>query len=141
MPRSLVSTWKCETCSAGKGLDGFAEVPVVDSSSFGPISERSIWVPVHLKDENLIAVGRAGVEVDFIPAGYTPPCQVLDKGINKPFKQFLGQQSIAWLQGAPQGSKPDRVTITNWISNSWNQVSVDTITNTWNSLRLIPFEE
>jgi len=96
---------------------------------------------VHLKDENLIAVGRAGVEVDFIPAGYTPPCQVLDKGINKPFKQFLGQQSIAWLQGAPQGSKPDRVTITNWISNSWNQVSVDTITNTWNSLRLIPFEE
>jgi hypothetical protein len=96
---------------------------------------------VHLKIENLIAVGRSGVEVDFIPAGYTPPCQVLDKGINKPIKQFLGQQCIAWLQETPQGSKPDCVTITNWISNSLNQVSVDTITNTWNSLRLIPFEK
>jgi hypothetical protein len=96
---------------------------------------------VHLKDENLMAAQRAGVEVDFIPAGYTACLQVLDKGVNKPFKQFIQQQCIAWLQGAPQGAKPDRLTITNWISNSWNQVSVSTITNTWNSLQLLPFEE
>ena len=81
-----------------------------------------------------MAAQRAGVEVDFIPAGYTACLQVLDKGVNKPFKQFIQQQCIAWLQGAPQGAKPDRLTITNWISNSWNQVSVSTITNTWNSL-------
>ncbi len=96
---------------------------------------------VHLKDENLIATQRAGVEVEFIPAGYTACCQDLHKGVNKPFKQFIQQQCIAWLQGAPQGAKPDRLTITDWISNSWNQVSVSSITNTWNSLWLYPFEE
>jgi hypothetical protein len=96
---------------------------------------------VHLKDENLIAAHRAGVEVEFILAGYTACCQLLDKGINIPCKQFIQQQSITWLQGAPQGAQPDHVTITNWISNSWNQVSVGSITNTWNSLQLYPFDE
>jgi hypothetical protein len=32
---------------------------------------------------------RDGVEVDFTPAGYTSCLQVLDKGFNKPFKQFI----------------------------------------------------
>jgi PHP family Zn ribbon phosphoesterase len=45
-------------------------------------------------------------------------------------------QSIAWIQEAQQGAKPDHVTITNWASNSWNQVGADTITNIWNSLQL-----
>ncbi len=44
---------------------------------------------VHLKEENVMAAQRAGVEVDFIPAGYTSCLQVLDKGVNKPFKQFI----------------------------------------------------
>jgi transposase-like protein len=96
---------------------------------------------VHLKEENVMAAQRAGVEVDFIPAGYTACLQVLDKGVNKPFKQFIQQQSIKWLQSAPQGGKPDRVTITNWVSTSWNQVSVECITNTWRSLQLHPFDE
>jgi hypothetical protein len=87
-----------------------------------------------------MAVQRTGVEVDFIPAGYTSCLQVLDKGINKPFKQFIQQPSIAWFQGALQGAKPDHVTITNWVSNSWYQVGTDTITNTWNSLQLYPID-
>jgi hypothetical protein len=48
---------------------------------------------------------RAGVEVDFIPAGYTSCLQVLDKGVNKPFKQFIQQQSIKWLQSTPARCK------------------------------------
>jgi hypothetical protein len=88
-----------------------------------------------------MAAQRAGVEVDFIPAGYTSCLQVLDKGVNKPFKQFIQQQSIEWLQSAPQGAKPDRVTITNWVSTSWSRVSVEYITNTWCSLQLHPFDE
>jgi hypothetical protein len=39
---------------------------------------------VHLKDDNLIVAHRAGVEVEFIPAGYTACSQVLDKGIKSP---------------------------------------------------------
>jgi hypothetical protein len=102
------------------------------------LTPRPVFCPPH---ENFIAAQKAGVEVEFIPAGYTACCQVLNKGINKPFKQSIQQQCIAWLQGALQGAKPDCVTIANWISNSWNQVSVNTVTNTWNSLWLYPFEE
>jgi len=94
---------------------------------------------VHMKEENIAATQRAGVEVDFIPAGYTACLQVLDKGVNKPFKQFVRDHSIAWLQQAPQGAKPNRLDVTNWISNSWNQITAETITNTWNSLQLHPF--
>ena len=35
---------------------------------------------------------------------------VLDKGANKPFKQFIWDHSIAWLQQAPQGAKPNHLT-------------------------------
>jgi hypothetical protein len=94
---------------------------------------------VHMKEENIATTQRAGVEVDFIPAGYTACLQVLDKGVNKPFKQFVRDHSIAWLQQAPQGAKPNRLDVTNWISNSWNQITAETITNTWNSLQLHPF--
>jgi hypothetical protein len=61
-----------------------------------------------------------------------------------PFKQFIELQSIAlaWLQEAPEViAKPNHVTITNWVSNSWNHVGVDTIINLWNILRLNPFAE
>jgi hypothetical protein len=54
-----------------------------------------------MKEENIATTQRAGVEVDFIPAGYTACLQVLDKGVNKPFKQFVRDDSIAWLQQAP----------------------------------------
>jgi len=94
-----------------------------------------------MKEENIVTTQRAGVEVDFIPAGYTACLQVLDKGVNKPFKQFVRDDSIAWLQQAPQGAKSNRLYVTNWISNSysWNQISAETITNTWNRLQLHPF--
>jgi hypothetical protein len=35
----------------------------------------------------------------------------------------------------------DLLTITSWVSNSWNQVGIDNITNTWNFLRQKPFDE
>jgi hypothetical protein len=73
-----------------------------------------------MKEENIATTQRAGVEVDFIPVGYTACLQVLDKVVNKPFKQFVRDDSIAWLQQAPQGAKPNRLDVTNWISNSWN---------------------
>jgi hypothetical protein len=64
------------------------------------------------KTSFILTAQRAGVEVDFIPAEYTACLQVLDKGVNKPFKQFIQDHSIAWLQQAPQGAKPDCLTIT-----------------------------
>jgi len=70
----------------------------------------------HRKEENVMAAHPAGVEVDFIPVGYTACLHMLSKVVNKPFKQSIWQHSIAWLQEAPQGAKPDSVAITNWVS-------------------------
>jgi hypothetical protein len=51
---------------------------------------------VHMNAENnAAALQTAGVEVDFILAGYTPTLQVMDKGLHKPFKQYLRELSVA----------------------------------------------
>lgn len=88
---------------------------------------------IHMNEENLHLIQQAGIEVDFIPAGHTACLQVLDKGIHKPFKHFLKQESIDWLVNAESNAKPDRTTIANWISKAWGQVTIDTIINTWDS--------
>ena len=116
------------------GLDGLRQVSVVGDGSalngqYGYLLQDQF--SVHMKEENIATTQRAGVEVDFIPAGYTACLQVLDKGVNKPFKQFIRDHSISWLQQAPQGAKPSGLNVTNWISYSWNQIKAETITNTW----------
>ena len=50
-----------------------------------------------MKHNNTFQLQQIGVEVDFIPAGYTPVLQVLDKGVHKPFKQYLREESIAFM--------------------------------------------
>ena len=42
---------------------------------------------VHMKSECVNAIQAQGTEVDFIAGGYTGALQILDKGVNKPFKQ------------------------------------------------------
>jgi hypothetical protein len=41
---------------------------------------------VHAKEENVTVLQCGGVEVEFIPAGYTAVLQVLDKGVHRTFK-------------------------------------------------------
>jgi len=88
-------------------LDGLGQVSVVGEGSAGPISEWLIWI---LTPRSVLSLHERGKycdntkgwrEVDFIPVGYTACLQVLDKGVNKPFKQFVRDDSIAWLQQAP----------------------------------------
>jgi hypothetical protein len=47
-----------------------------------------------------------GAEVEFIPAGYNPVLQAMDKGLHKPFKQYLREESLAWMVQQPDGAKP-----------------------------------
>ncbi|MFN9656651.1 MAG: transposase [Dolichospermum sp.] len=94
---------------------------------------------VHMKHNNTIQLQQIGVEVDFIPAGYTPVLQVLDKGVHKPFKQYLREESIAFMVNHPEGTKPTRLDIAHWIRRSWDQVQNSTILNTWRSIGINPF--
>jgi hypothetical protein len=41
---------------------------------------------IHLHNNSITALNHLGIEVDFIPAGYTQALQLMDKGIHKPFK-------------------------------------------------------
>jgi hypothetical protein len=55
---------------------------------------------------NTFALQQIGIEVNFIPAGYTPVLQLLDKGVHKPFKQYLKEESIAFMVNNLEGAKP-----------------------------------
>ncbi len=94
---------------------------------------------VHMNADNITALQTIGVEVDFIPAGYTPVLQVMDKGMHKPFKQYLRELSVAWMVAHGEGEKPTHLDIANWIQVAWDQVSVSTILNTWTSVGIHPF--
>jgi len=93
---------------------------------------------VHLHNNSITALNRLGIEVDYIPAGYTPVLQPMDKGIHKPFKQYIREESNAWMVAHQQGEKPTRVDIATWIQHAWNKVSHPTIINTWQSIGIHP---
>jgi hypothetical protein len=91
---------------------------------------------VHMKSEVSKAIQQLGTEIEFIPGGYTGALQVLDKGINKPFKQYVQQAYERWMIANQDNSKPHRADVARWIADSWNQITVETITNTWHSIGL-----
>jgi hypothetical protein len=63
---------------------------------------------VHAKEENVTVLQCGGVEVEFIPAGYTVVLQVLDKGVHRTFKHFYRENCMNWLtqQQQHQNAKP-----------------------------------
>jgi len=73
---------------------------------------------VHMQHNNTLALQQIGIEVDFIPVGYTPILQELDKGVHKPFKQYLREESIAFMVNNPEGTKPTPLDIAHWIKPS-----------------------
>jgi hypothetical protein len=57
----------------------------------------------------------------------------MDKGLHKPFKQYLKEESLRWMVQQPDGAKPTRQHISQWILRAW-QVQLTTILNTWQAI-------
>jgi len=96
---------------------------------------------INAKEENVIVLQHGGVEVEFIPSGYTAVLQVLDKGVHRSFKHFYRENCINWLtQQQLPNAKPTRILVARWIRDAWERVTAVSIINTWNSLPLHPFE-
>ncbi len=95
---------------------------------------------VHLHHKSIRALNDIAVETDFIPGGCTPVLQVMDKGVFKPFKDYIRQESTTWKIQHAHGTKPTREDIAHWIQHSWDRVDVDTITNTWQSINYQPYQ-
>ena len=93
---------------------------------------------VHMQHDNTTALQHVGVEVDFIPAGYTSILQVMDKGLHKPFKQYLREESMAFMLNNPEGTKPTRLDIATWIQRSWDLVQPAAVLNSWSSIGIRP---
>jgi hypothetical protein len=85
---------------------------------------------VHAKEENITVLQCTGVEVEFIPTGYTAVLQVLDKGVHRAFQLFYHENCINWLtQQQQQNAKPTHILVACWIRDAWECVAAVRIVN------------
>jgi hypothetical protein len=50
---------------------------------------------------------------------HTSRLQVMDVGLNKPFKDRVRDQYDEWFMTVPSGSKPQRSDVATWVAKSW----------------------
>jgi hypothetical protein len=75
--------------------------------------------------------------VEFIPPGYTSKCQVMDVGVNRPFKLRVGNEYNDFIRdwntnnlpGTP--IRPRRHDVSWWIHRSWTDLAPSIIKKTW----------
>jgi hypothetical protein len=60
--------------------------------------------PAHKTQEVRTQLQTLGITVFFLPPGTTHHIQVLDVGINKPFKSYLRKETISWITQNPNPS-------------------------------------
>jgi|LakMenEpi03Aug12_release.lakeMendotaPanAssembly.Ray.scaffolds.fasta_scaffold240978_2 transposase-like protein len=94
---------------------------------------------VHLNNTAMRSLNDVGIQAEFLPAGYTAVLQPLDKGIIKPFKDYYYELQNNWIISHAEGQKPTRLDVATWINTAWNSVTVQSITNTWESINFLPY--
>ena len=75
-----------------------------------------------------------GLEVGYILGHYTSKLQVMDVGVNKPFKGYVREAYENFMIGNPENRKVRREEIVQWIQTGREKVKVKTITRTWNRI-------
>jgi transposase-like protein len=95
---------------------------------------------VHKMGECVNAVKMCGSDVDHITPGYTSGLQVLDVGINKPFKGYVRDKWEEFMVNNVENRKAQREDVAKWIEAAWEKVTVETIRNTWRSVGFKSYE-
>lgn len=72
----------------------------------------------------------------FIPAGTTCRAQVLDVGINKPFKTHYKSEITRWMvdNSLESGNKVGRAEVISMVFGSWTLIRSETIVNTFRTI-------
>ncbi len=76
-------------------------------------------------------------QVDFVLGGYTSKLQVLDVGVNKPFKDYIKQCYEELMVQNFEVRNVSRLDVAKWIQEAWGRVTIETIRNTWSSIGFI----
>ena len=92
---------------------------------------------VHLMTDCVRPIQDCGTEVDYIIGGYMSKLQVMDVGINKPFKDYIKDCFKQFMVGNENGTKVGRDEVAKWVDEAWRRVSLQTICNTWSSIGFI----
>lgn len=83
----------------------------------------------------LTELARCGTHVSLVPEGYTSKLQVLDVGINRPFKVNVATAYRNFLvrsvHNTEKTPKPSRQEVAAWVCEAWNRITTDAILNTW----------
>jgi hypothetical protein len=89
---------------------------------------------VHFLDSVKNKTKKLGAEVDIIPGGFTGSAQVLDKGVNKPFKGYLRGGFEEWMCMNGLRHRLSRAEVAQWFTRAWSQVVMATIINNLKSI-------
>ena len=79
------------------------------------------------------AINECGTEIDFVVAVYTSKLQVMDVGLNWPFKDGL-REVFEKLMVSSTTAKPIRLDVAIWVSNAWNGITTIAILNSWSKV-------
>ena len=72
-----------------------------------------------------------GTTIDYILGGYTSKLQMMDMGVNMPFKGYDRQAYENFMIGNIENRNVRREDIVQWIEIGLEKVKVETITRTW----------
>ena len=89
---------------------------------------------VHMTNKSLTALQDCGTEVDHIVKGYTEKLQVLDVGMNNPFKDRVKACYGNFMLGNVENRKVRRLDVAGWISRAWQDLDEICVWNTWDSI-------
>jgi hypothetical protein len=84
----------------------------------------------HMTDKVKTAVYACDTEIDFIIGGYTSKLQVMDVGLNQPFKDEYWRQFEEFMVTLTT-AKPHRQDVAKWAWEVWGTINTNMILNTW----------
>ena len=78
-------------------------------------------------------------ECDFVIGGYTSQLQVMDVGINKPFKDNIQKCYEGWMHENTENNKVLRLDVAKWIAAAWDGITTDSIVNRWAKIGFVNY--
>lgn len=84
----------------------------------------------HLTKETRFAISECGCVFIPLPPNMTSKLQVMDVGVNKPFKNYYEHQRDMWQVENEHAQKVSRKLCAEWTCAAWEDLKESTIINT-----------